>query len=504
MAHFRSSIPQRLKSVANVAIATGLLVMMPISLHAQDNSRALLVSGIQTDYGEIISQAGALGQFGAEDLCRNSDMLGWAMGSLVDEVQRSMVNAGAPITLDGLQFIEGAPTRAGVAQSLRTARDNLCQDQPAMSVQPFVIAYSSCRMAMVTQQNAMDMHLPPGQAQATMSMADFTERQVVFVDLKRDLDAAAGVLGSGWTNSVQMTGATDGGERIGYDTTRYNFEYTGGPGGAGGIGELLGNSVSVSNRGQVWVSDEVPGAHIVQSFYDNLTNEINRDEASSGIFSGMIENMGGMLREGLPLEMDSTVTSSIMGRTTVSGRSHMLVTAIELVDVNPQWCTQSLMPPDYPVMDVNAQIQQSMQESGVDAAQLNEAMEEFNRAMQQMTPEQRQMMERMGVGNMMEQATGGAAGLSVPHSAPAAPAAAAAQAAPSTPGLSAALRSDNPTETVQNYLQALGYETGGASGELNIETTIAISQYQAENGLEVTGEISDQLARRLAADVDRL
>jgi hypothetical protein len=207
--------------------------------------------------------------------------------------------------------------------------------------------------------------------------------------------------------------------------------------------------------------------------------------------------MGGMLREGLPLEMDSTVSSTIGGRTSVSGRSHMLVTGIEVVNINPQWCSQSLMPPDYPVMDINQQIQQSMQDAGVNAAELNEAMQEFNRAMQQMTPEQREMMERMGMGSMMEQATGGAVALPAPSAAP-------AQTAPSASGLSVALRSDDLTETTQNYLQALGYETGNTSGELSIETTIAISQYQAENGLEVTGEVSAQLVDRLAADVDRL
>jgi putative peptidoglycan binding protein len=497
MPYFHPANKRCVKSSWLAVNTAGLLLVASFSLQAQDNSRALLVTGIQTDYGDVVTQGGPLGEFGVEDLCRNSGTLGWAMGSIVDEVQRSMVNAGSPINLDDIQRMPGAPTRPGIEEGLRTARDSLCRGEPAQSVQPFVIAYSSCRMAMVTPRNAMDMYLPPGQAQATMSMADYAERQVVYVDLKRDLDAAAGVLGSGWTNSVQMTAPTDGGERIGYDTTRYNFEYSGSPGGGGGIGGLLGNSISVSNTGQIWVSDDVPGVGIVQSFYQNLTNEVSRDEASAGIFSGMIENMGGMLREGLPLEMDSTVTSTIMGRTSVSGRSHMLVTGIEVVNINPQWCSQSLMPPDYPVVDINQQIQQSMQDAGVDSAELNEAMQELNRAMEQMTPEQREMMERMGMGSMMEQATGGTAALPAPSVAP-------AQPAPSASGLSAALRSDNPTETAQNYLQALGYETGNASGELSIETTIAISQYQAENGLEVTGEVSAALVDRLAADVDRL
>jgi peptidoglycan hydrolase-like protein with peptidoglycan-binding domain len=56
---------------------------------------------------------------------------------------------------------------------------------------------------------------------------------------------------------------------------------------------------------------------------------------------------------------------------------------------------------------------------------------------------------------------------------------------------------------VQNHLDALGYDTGNTSGELSLETTIAISQFQAEKGLEVTGEVSPQLAGVLSAEVDR-
>ncbi|MEQ9004866.1 MAG: peptidoglycan-binding protein, partial [Pseudomonadales bacterium] len=47
---------------------------------------------------------------------------------------------------------------------------------------------------------------------------------------------------------------------------------------------------------------------------------------------------------------------------------------------------------------------------------------------------------------------------------------------------------------VQRDLTALGYDTGGASGEMNTATIVAISKFQAENGMEVTGEVTPQLA----------
>ncbi len=53
---------------------------------------------------------------------------------------------------------------------------------------------------------------------------------------------------------------------------------------------------------------------------------------------------------------------------------------------------------------------------------------------------------------------------------------------------------DDLTEIVQKDLVALGYDPGNISGELTTETAIAISKFEADNGLEVTGKPSPQLA----------
>ena len=52
---------------------------------------------------------------------------------------------------------------------------------------------------------------------------------------------------------------------------------------------------------------------------------------------------------------------------------------------------------------------------------------------------------------------------------------------------------------VQKHLTSLGYETGNTDGDMSMETVVAISQFQAENDLPVTGEVSPQLAGILAA-----
>jgi peptidoglycan hydrolase-like protein with peptidoglycan-binding domain len=60
--------------------------------------------------------------------------------------------------------------------------------------------------------------------------------------------------------------------------------------------------------------------------------------------------------------------------------------------------------------------------------------------------------------------------------------------------LSAAVKADELTQIIQKDLVALGYDPGNIQGEMTTDTIVAISKFQAENNLEVTGEASPQLA----------
>lgn len=55
---------------------------------------------------------------------------------------------------------------------------------------------------------------------------------------------------------------------------------------------------------------------------------------------------------------------------------------------------------------------------------------------------------------------------------------------------------------IQRDLKTLGYFDGDVNDELTKMTVVAISRYQAENGMEVTGEATPQLAGMLSAAVD--
>jgi peptidoglycan hydrolase-like protein with peptidoglycan-binding domain len=60
-----------------------------------------------------------------------------------------------------------------------------------------------------------------------------------------------------------------------------------------------------------------------------------------------------------------------------------------------------------------------------------------------------------------------------------------------TPAVASA---DELTQIIQKDLVALGYDPGNIQGDMSTPTIVAISKFQAENGLEVTGEASPQLA----------
>jgi len=185
-----------------------------------------------------------------------------------------------------------------------------------------------------------------------------------------------------------------------------------------------------------------------------------------------------------------------MGVTTVSGRSRNIVSSVEMVGFDREWCNESLMPADYAVTDIDEQLAEAL--GGTDSAEMSQAMQEYNEAMAQMTPEQRAMLEGMGMGDMMQQGMG-AAGASTPPPAAGSPS---PPDAPCNSPSSRELTTGNLTQTVQKHLEALGYSPGNTDGADSLHTTIAISQFQAEKGLEVTGEVSPQLVGVLSAEVD--
>lgn len=62
---------------------------------------------------------------------------------------------------------------------------------------------------------------------------------------------------------------------------------------------------------------------------------------------------------------------------------------------------------------------------------------------------------------------------------------------------------DNLVQRIQIDLTTLGYEPGNVEGNLDTMTQVAISQFQAEQSLAVTGQPSEELARALRTAISR-
>jgi peptidoglycan hydrolase-like protein with peptidoglycan-binding domain len=60
--------------------------------------------------------------------------------------------------------------------------------------------------------------------------------------------------------------------------------------------------------------------------------------------------------------------------------------------------------------------------------------------------------------------------------------------------ISGAAMADALTQIIQRDLVTLGYEPGNTDGESSVATAVAISKFQAELDLVVTGDASPQVA----------
>ena len=469
-------------AVALAAFAWG------VSQTAQAAADGVLLTGYNVQYGGTAISDSALSR---KQLCGADGAA--SMLKLVNQVADRL----------GGRLAGGGISPSERQQETQVAISELCQTQDAFSVEAYATTYADCRMTMDTASVLTDISLPPGEASAVMSMSDFYRAESNRMTLDRTLDAAGGIASLN-TSDVNWTGPGDSKSIAGHQTRRWDFQYEGGMG-IGGEGmaglEALGLSATFTNTGYGYYSTSAPGMHIVQAFFDKFASQVRADQGSAGMFGGLLNTMVEMLAKGTPLEMEQTVQTNMGAMSRGGMRSKMKTTGLRTVSLAGDYCTRNLVPDHFAVTDMNEQmagLNASMSSSGAGGA-----MGELNKAMEQMTPEQREAMKGMGLGGLFG---GGAnkanpAGRAAQQTVPQAPAAAAASSSRSMPS-SAELTTDNVTQSVQKHLQALGYATGNTNGQLSTETVIAISQFQAENNMEVTGEVSPQLLGILGARVD--
>src|SRR5438552_10065384 len=66
--------------------------------------------------------------------------------------------------------------------------------------------------------------------------------------------------------------------------------------------------------------------------------------------------------------------------------------------------------------------------------------------------------------------------------------------------LVAGARADQVIQNVQQALKDQGFYYGEVTGEKNADTAAAIRRYQIRNGLQITGEVNDEMLKSLGVD----
>ncbi len=527
-----------------LAFQAGLGAALAVASAPSAAQEKVIVTGTSVDLEQQSASpftGGVDAEVTLQAICNAADRLAMYSGPAQVELATQMARAGLDSSMIDL-----------ASENLGEAIDEVCdredQGEP-FTISPFTMVYASCMMRMESPDGTMAIRIDPDGSDAVMEVTDHASQEgTQFVLLANFTGQIAAVAGTGTSSPINMTPTGASREIAGYTAEQHTFDYSmslGGdglleegldPAAAAGLGQTLAAMTRLTSNGEVWASRTAPGSDIIRAFYDNLAVVMENAQGIGSFMSGTLRNLYGMVREGMPLEVSQTINAA-MG---MSSYSWTRVESITVRPLEPGECGWTTIPEGYAVSDMNEQMSNipgqggggpgdqtggmpgglfgggamggatagmSAEQQAEAAAAMAQAAASMQQAMAGMTPEEQAAMQQ--VGGMLGGLFGGAAagGANVPGTAAAGAspgAAAPAAARPSGPSLSSALMTDDLTQSAQNLLSALGYDPGNTDGELSIETTIAISQFQAEQGMEVTGEVTPQLLGILAAQVDAL
>lgn len=451
-----------------------------------------------------------------EALCMEEGAISMAWGQARQGISAISAELGLPADLE-----------FEANDAYQRAADAVCRgeeiDLSSFSQAKLFIVYSHCSMFMRSTDSkskaasSMSIFLNEGVGEALMYIRDPKTGKAYKVAINREMNAVRnpvpgeqGLFGPGRTTAANMEriggpraillGMSD--EMTGYEAYHYQYEYSSSLSG-GIIGDMVdqANSFSfgqspygsldemskVTTNGTAWIAPEAPGVAIINTFYDNFARIVEGQQGAMSFMAGMLRNQAAITSRGIPLSY-VVDTESAMGMHSTSAFDAI---DVRVIPARVNECNASQVPDDWEVMDLNEAMGPGAAGQPGMAGMSPQRSAKLAAAMQKMSPEQKKMMEQFGFGGVQMAPTGIAA-------APATDTAAAKRSMPS----SEELYSDNIAQMVQKHLQALGYDPGNTDGNVSTETIIAISQFQAEKGLEVTGEVSPQLAGILSAEVD--
>jgi hypothetical protein len=366
----------------------------------------LEITGTNTDFGAYVFMAGTAG-ITKEQLCGApregaTDVVTTSVEALK---QRLAPRLDAPAAA-GLQGLSLDDVMASMGQ--------VCTDQEDSTTAPFKLIYSACRMTMDSDSQLLDIVLPPNGTPGSLDVVDFANREILHVSMQRAATPAESALAGNWGSAVDIDSGVDAESIAGHATRKFNFEYTGGMG--GGEGSPMAGLANVKNTGSVWIADDVDGIATVQDFYQNMASEIDPATTQQGFVAGLVNNLVNMLQNGIPLRMQQTVETSVMGMAPTSARSHMEVYSTQEIDLPSDWCARTFVPEGFTVRDLDQEISGALSGGGDgqgEGPSMADMQNMMNEAMKNMSPEELEMMKSMGAG-AMQKMMGGEAGKPAP------------------------------------------------------------------------------------------
>jgi hypothetical protein len=481
------------------------LAAIPVAVHAAPND-VVLLWGRVTEGPEMVS--GIAGVQGQGQVVSGR----WTAREACTKVQSFLyMNLAGPVSaaLDALGLDQ--PGTSDI-------RMPGCPDGDGRSGDMWLI-YTSCAMIMGNDTQYLRWTVPPMASEPEMVAIDFSTGESVRVRLETTLETLEtgdltnftfkGPKGTRLDTLKVSAGGTGFVDRE-FTSRFYDFSYEARIAMAGTI-DLMANLGTIESEGNAWIVADAPGADVISIFYNNFRHHVLPSAGADTLMGGALLQMAGIASRGIPIQTTQTSSMSMSGigmlASAAIGADSTSTSSIDRIMVLPGKasgaCGPTMIPEGVQMTDLDeamaaAQGAAAGSGAGPGGPEYEEAMKQVSEAMQQLTPEQRQMMEQLGLGGMTPgvpaaNSAGQASGASEPGGGPS------GGAMPSREEL----YSDDMAQMVQRHLQALGYDPGNLDGDVTTDTIIAISEFQADLGLKVTGEVSPQLAGVLSAEVDK-
>ncbi|MFC1664122.1 hypothetical protein ACFL17_00655 [Pseudomonadota bacterium] len=260
---------------------------------------------------------------------------------------------------------------------------------------PFVIYYCERAMRMNTPKHSMVWAVPEGSS-AVMAFADHAKKKVTklkglpkYQGLSKGATDPLGLMAGG-SYSGMTPQAVSGTERIaGYDARKHKYSFSVSAGGPIAL-------INTRTTGHAWLSSDVDGFPIIAKFYQTFATATEDYKLMSGFGGGLGRSMADLTKKGVPMKTQqiSFMETVKVGSTQTLSASQVVATAVRPLDTPMfRYIIGEEFPEGYEFIDPMKDIPKIPKDMP----------EKLSDMLEKMTPEQRKMMEQMGLDKFMPQ-----------------------------------------------------------------------------------------------------